>query len=67
MGFRYYKLFDLLNCRGMKISDLRGLLSPSTVAKFSKGECIGTATIEKICLFLHCQPGDIMEYIPDSN
>ena len=25
---------------------------------------IDTRTIENLCAYLHCQPGDIMEYIP---
>ena len=61
MGIRYYKLFDLLNRRNMKKSDLRAVLSPKTVAKLSKGEYISGEAIEKICKFLECQPGDIME------
>ena len=60
---RYYKLFDLLNRRGMKKSDLREILSPKTVAKLSKGEYLSGEVIEKICLFLNCQPGDIMEIV----
>lgn len=60
---RYYKLFDMLNRRGMKKSDLREILSPKTVAKLSKGEYLSGEVIEKICLFLGCQPGDIMEIV----
>lgn len=60
---RYYKLFDLLNRRGMKKSDLRQILSGKTVAKLSKGENITTDVINKICLFLGCQPSDIMEVV----
>ena len=60
---RYYKLFDLLNRRNMKKSDLRQILSPKTVAKLSKGEYLSGEAIEKICLFLGCQPGDIMEIV----
>lgn len=62
---RYYRLFDLLNRKGMKKSDLRKILSSSTVAKLSKGEYISGEAIEKICLYLECQPGDIMEVITD--
>lgn len=62
---RYYKLFDLLNRMGMKKSDLRTILSPKTVAKLSKGEYISGEAVEKICLFLNCQPGDIMEIITE--
>lgn len=60
---RYYKLFDLLNRKGMKKSDLRAILSPKTIAKLSKGENIETNVIDKICLYLHCQPSDIMEVV----
>lgn len=63
MGIRYYKLFDLLNRQGMKKSDLRNVISSATVAKLSKGEHISGEAVEKICAYLHCQPGDIMEYV----
>lgn len=66
MGIKYYKLFDLLNRRGMKKSDLRVILSSATIAKLSKGEHISGEAIEKICKFLKCQPGDIMEYVTDA-
>lgn len=60
---RYYKLFDLLNRKGLKRSDLRQVLSSATIAKLGKGEYISGEAIEKICLFLNCQPGDIMEVV----
>lgn len=63
MSIRYYKLFDLLNRKNMKKSDLRKVISSATVAKLSKGEYISGEAIEKICFFLNCQPGDIMEVI----
>ena len=50
---RYYKLFDLLNRRGMKKTDLREILSSKTIAKLSKGEYLSGEAIEKICTFLH--------------
>ena len=65
MAIRYYKLFDLLNRKGMKKSDLRKIISSSTVAKLSKGEYISGEAIEKICEFLNCQPGDIMERVDE--
>lgn len=65
MGMKYYKLFDTLNRKEMKKSDLREILSPRTIAKLSKGESISGETIEKICKFLKCQPADIMEYVPE--
>ena len=60
---RYYKLFDMLNRREMKKTDLREILSTKTIAKLSKGEYLSGEVIEKICLFLGCQPGDIMEVV----
>ena len=63
---RYYKLFDLLQRRGMKKTDLitvANIASP-TLAKLTKGEAVTIRVIERICKTLNCQPGDIMEYIP---
>ena len=62
---RYYKLFDLLNRRGMKKTDLLLVISRGTLSKLNKGGIIQTDVIAKICDFLGCQPGDIMEYIPE--
>lgn len=64
-GLRYYKLFDLLQRRGMKKTDLLtvvGISSP-TLAKLSKGQPMNTEIINRICTTLRCQPGDIMECI----
>ena len=59
----YYKLFDLLKRRNMKVSDLRGVISSATVAKLNKGQHISGECIDKICRYLQCQPSDIMEII----
>lgn len=67
MSIRYYKLFDLLNRRGLKKTDLlvmAGISSP-TLAKLSKGQTVTVEIIDKLCSALECQPGDIMEYKPD--
>lgn len=61
----YYKLWDLLRRRGMKKTDLLVIISSKTLAKLSKGENVRTNVISKICVYLKCQPGDIMEYIRD--
>ena len=62
---KYYKLFDLLNRKGLKKTDLLKILSSATVAKLSKGENVNTDVINKICKFLNVQPGDIMEYLEE--
>lgn len=66
---KYNKLFALLALNGMKKSDLVSakVISSPTLAKLSKGESINTNVLCKICNYLKCQPGDIMEYIPDEN
>lgn len=62
---KYYKLLDLLNRKGMKKTDLLDIMSSPTLAKLTKGDVIKTDVIDKLCMKLECQPGDIMEYIPE--
>lgn len=64
---KYHKLFDLLNKRGMKKSDLLEILSSKTIAKLSKGANLNTDVIDKICSHLKCQPGDIMEHVDEND
>lgn len=59
----YNKLWKLMEAKGMKKTDLLEVVSSVTLAKISKNNNVNTETIEKICGFLKCQPGDIMEYI----
>ncbi len=62
---KYYKLFILLDKKGMKRTDLLKVISSVTLAKLGKGESVTTDILCKICSFLDCQPGDIMEYITE--
>lgn len=62
---KYYKLFVLLDQKNMKRTDLLEIISPTTLAKLGKGESITTNILGRICDFLDCQPGDIMEYIKE--
>ncbi|WP_143319958.1 helix-turn-helix domain-containing protein [Clostridium sp. HBUAS56010] len=65
MGMKYYKLFDQLNRRGIKKTDLLSIISSPTLAKLSDGKTITTDTLCKICAYLDLQPGEIMEYIDE--
>ncbi len=67
MSIKYYKLFDLLNRKDLKKGDLMKLagISSPTMAKLARNEIVQTDIISRICKALDCQPGDIMEYIPD--
>lgn len=55
--------------KGMKKTDLtkNRIISPATLAKLGKNEPVNSTVIEKICAFLECQPGDIMEYISEKD
>ena len=62
------KLGDYLKSKNMKYIDLQRelALSPSMTAKFTKNRTISTDTLNKVCEYLHVQPSEIMEWIPDA-
>ena len=63
---KYDKLFQMMSDKGIGKSSLRyNGFSPNLIGRLAKGEHINTVNIDKICKLLNCQPGDIMEYIPD--
>ncbi len=64
---KYYRLLDLLNRREIGKEELRQRIgiSSATIAKLSKHEYVSLEVIDKICKELNCQPGDLMEFIPD--
>ncbi|MDN0033816.1 MULTISPECIES: helix-turn-helix domain-containing protein [Oscillibacter] len=41
------------------------LLPESTMQKLRSGGTVTTETIDTLCRLLHCQPGDLMEYVED--
>ena len=68
MPISYDKFFLLLKQKGLKKYDLRKnqVIGVATLDNMRTGKRhIDTSTNEKLCAYLHCQPGDIMEYIPD--
>lgn len=65
MSFNYSKLFTLLKERGISTYKIRqeNIVSQAALTKMKNGEGnIDTRTLERLCAYLHCQPGDIMEY-----
>ena len=65
----HYKI-DILQAlkeAGYNTSILRKekLMGEATIQKLRKGELVSWANINTICRLLNCQPGDIIEYIPD--
>ena len=59
----------MLAKRKMKVSDLADqvgiTLANMSVLKNGKAKAIRVETLDKICKVLNCQPGDILEYVPD--
>lgn len=43
------------------------LLSESTIQAFRRGEMVGMDNIGRVCRLLHCQPGDLLEYVEDGD
>lgn len=42
-------------------------LSNLSIVKTGKAKAIRFSTLEAICKALHCQPGDILEFVDDEN
>lgn len=55
--------------RGVKLSDLAAAIDITianlSILKTNKARAIRFSTLEAICKELDCQPGDLLEYIPD--
>lgn len=64
MRISYQRLFDLMALKGVKTSDLRkNGFSPTVIYRLVRDDFVNTVTILKLCEYLNCQPGDIMECI----
>lgn len=62
----YKKLEKILQDRNMQWKSLCDAgISVNMPAKFSKNKPMNTDIINKVCEYLHVQPGEIMEWIPD--
>ena len=64
------KLDDLLHDRRMTLTELAGridiTLANLSILKTGKARAIRFSTLEAICDVLTCQPGDLLEFRPDS-
>lgn len=58
MAKRKMSLTELAEKVGLTMSNL-------SVLKTEKARAIRFSTLEAICKVLECQPGDILEYLPD--
>lgn len=64
----YDKLANILKERNMNWKNLcESGISTNVPSKFSHNKPVNTDTIDKVCLYLKVQPGDIMEWISDED
>lgn len=60
----FNKLGLMLGKLDMNWKDLcQAGISVNMPQRFSQNRTVNTETIDKVCAFLHCQPGDIMEWV----
>lgn len=67
MPISYRKLLNILdnkNVTSYTITKKDKIIGQATWKKIHEGGHIDTRTIEALCQYLDCQPGDILEYIP---
>ena len=43
------------------------LIGQSYLQQLRNGEIVSHACISKLCELLNCQPGDLLEYVPDED
>ena len=54
--------------RSNELADRIGITTANlSILKTGKAKAIRFSTLEAICNVLECQPGDIMEFIPETN
>ena len=68
MAVVYKKLFDKLEKNGWTTYRIRKekLIGQATLTALKNGTGgLDSKTINKLCEVFQCQPGDLMEYVPD--
>jgi putative transcriptional regulator len=68
MSIKYDKLFALFEQKGINTTRIRreNIIGQGTLTAIKNGTGgLDAKTISKLCALLGCQPGDIMEYVPD--
>ncbi len=68
MAIKYrFDVLEALKAKGYTTYKLRTekLLSESTIQKLRNGEVVAVSNTDTICNLLNCQPGDLLEYVPE--
>ena len=68
MPMKYEKLFALMKEKRLTSYRIRkeNIISQSALPSLRAGKSVPTATLAAVCKALACQPGDIMEYVDES-
>lgn len=72
MSINFSKLEQIMREKNLKKHDLRKAgFNPNIVDKLlsgslNKNKRVDTETINRLCEFFDCQPGDLMEYTADN-
>lgn len=72
MAISMEKVRSIMEEKGLKKWDLRQRGINGTVldkvlsGPLTKSKRVDTETINKLCIILDCQPGEIMEFIPET-
>lgn len=67
MPINYEKLLKIFEEKGITsytITKKDKVIGQATLKTIQEGGHISTKTIESLCEYLNCQPGDILEYKP---
>ena len=69
MPIIYNKMLKRLDEKGITSYTVKrdGIIGQATFRKIKEGGDIDTRTIAKMCEVLECQPGDLLEYVPDED
>ena len=72
MAILYNKMLDMLEEKGItsytlkkRASNGESSIGQATWKKIHEGGHIDTRSIDALCALLDCQPGDLLEYVPD--
>lgn len=64
----YNKLLAMMGEKGLTTYKIRKkkIISESTLQKIRENKTITTESIAALCEILKCQPGELMEYVPET-
>ena len=68
MMVSYNKLWKLLIDRKMGVPALRkeAAIAPNTMTRMRKNQEVSLAVLERICHYIECDFGDLIEYVKDN-